>query len=725
MGFQLSAGVDVREIDLTNIVPSVDTTGAAFVGQFGWGAVLDHTIISDYSRLETIRGKPNDSNYVDWFSCYNFLSYSSNLNTIRVVDEATAFNSVAEGTPLLIKNSDHFELISDTPTGNVFSAKYPGVRGNSIEVHEADSTTFDNWLYKDEFDASPGTSDWAVARGAPGALDEIHIVVVDHDGGITGTPGAILERFGFLSKAKENKTLDGEPNYYRVVVNTQSQYIWAMDAPLAANYIVDGQLTTPVIGNAGSLYTVSPTVTVTGDGTNGAVTAQLSTTGALSSIVITSGGSGYTVGDVVTITGDGTSATAEVGAVTGGVIDSITVLTGGTGYSTITVDLSAVGGGDATATSVIGYSVSGLTITNAGSGYTTATLSFSSGSATATIATIAAGLQAWDVKTTPNVVYAQLNAPIATKLTGGANGANVTANELIVGWNLFRNAEVVDVSLIFVGDAGGQASSGAVIRHIIDNIAEHRKDVVVFFSPDKVDVFNQTEEIATENAVAFSNVKINRPSSYAFMDSTWKRQFDVYNDTYRWIPLNADIAGLAARTDATNDPWWSPAGYLRGVIKNVQKIAYSPGKTSRDALYKNGVNPVVTFSGEGTILYGDRTQQLRSAAFSKINIRRLFIVLEKSIAISAKYSLFEFNDDFTRSRFRNTIEPFLQLIKSRRGLSDFKVVCDATNNTPEIIDRSEFVASIFIKPLYSINFIQLNFVAVRTGVEFSEVIGGI
>jgi phage tail sheath protein FI len=212
-------------------------------------------------------------------------------------------------------------------------------------------------------------------------------------------------------------------------------------------------------------------------------------------------------------------------------------------------------------------------------------------------------------------------------------------------------------------------------------------------------------------------------SSYAVMDSGWKYQYDKYNDVFRWIPLNGDMAGLCARTDLTNDPWWSPGGLNRGRIKNVIKLAFSPNKTERDVLYINGVNPVVTFPGDGTVLFGDKTMQAKPSAFDRINVRRLFIVLEKAIAKAAKYQLFEFNDEFTRAMFRNMVEPFLRDVQGRRGITDFKVVCDATNNTGEVIDRNEFIADIYIKPARSINFITLNFIATKTGVSFSEVGG--
>lgn len=726
MGFQLSPGVNVTEVDLTNIVPAVDTSGGGFVGQFHWGPVMDYTIIEDAGRLEFLFGKPSDINFTDWFSAANFTAYSSNLNVIRVVDESDALNATADGLGTLIKNTQHYELVGPTVASAVFAAKYPGELGDAIEIHMADSNTFDTWAYKDEFEGAPGTSDWCTKKGAPNANDEVHVVVTDKTGAFTGVPGAIMERFGFLSKAKDNKTLDGQPNFYGSIINKQSSFVWYLGVPAADKYTPEGAVAAITVDSGGSEYTTTPTVSITGDGSGAAATAVLSNTGEVIEVTVTDGGSGYTVGDTIVITGDGTGATAEVATETGGVIDTILVTNGGSGYTTATVDATGSGGGDATATATVGFSVASITVDTAGSGYTTATVSITGdGSGAAATASVSETGDEWGIKITPGIEFKTLADNTTFSLSGGNDGSLVTSNELIAGWNMFANAEVVDVSLLFAGDGGGQSSSGDVIRNIIDNICEERKDVIVFFSPDKADVFNQTPEQATENAIAFRNTKINRPSSYAIMDSGWKYQYDAYNDTYRWIPLNADIAGLAARTDDIADPWYSPAGYTRGQIKNVVSLALNPSKTNRDALYKNGINPVVSFAGEGVLLYGDRTQQLRSAAFSKINIRRLFIVLEKSIAIAAKYQLFEFNDAFTRSQFRNMVEPFLTEVQSRRGITDFRVICDESNNTPEVVDRSEFVADIYIKPAYSINFIQLNFVAVRSGVEFDEVIGAV
>jgi phage tail sheath protein FI len=299
-------------------------------------------------------------------------------------------------------------------------------------------------------------------------------------------------------------------------------------------------------------------------------------------------------------------------------------------------------------------------------------------------------------------------------MTGGVTTATTDA-DLTIAYDKFKNAEEVDISLIMAG-----ASSQTVAKHIVDNIAEIRRDCVAFISPPMANVVNQAGSETTK-ITAYRDTF--NSSSYTVMDSNWKYQFDKYNNVYRWVPLNGDIAGLCVRTDFDRDPWYSPAGFNRGQIKNVIRLAWNPNKTQRDELYKKGVNPVVSFPGEGTILYGDKTLLARPSAFDRINVRRLFIVLEKAIARAAKYSLFEFNDEFTRAQFISLVEPYLRDVQGRRGIFQYRVVCDQTNNTPEVIDRNEFIGDIYIKPARSINFIQLNFVAVRTGVAFDEIVG--
>ena len=303
-----------------------------------------------------------------------------------------------------------------------------------------------------------------------------------------------------------------------------------------------------------------------------------------------------------------------------------------------------------------------------------------------------------------------------------SNGANASTPDISTGYGLFANSDEVDVSLIFTGDLNGETNA-AQAKNII-TIAENRKDAVAFLSaPYSLVSSALPGSTITTNLVNFIQNTISKSSSYYVLDSGWKYQYDKYNDTYRWVPLNGDIAGLCARTDQSRDPWWSPAGFNRGSINNCIKLSWNPTQAQRDQIYKVGINPVVSFPGEGTILYGDKTGLAKPSAFDRINVRRLFIVLEKSIATAAKYSLFEFNDEFTRSQFRAMVESFLREVKSRRGIYDFTVVCDNTNNTPDVIDNNQFVGDIYLKPARSINYIQLNFVAVRTGVDFNEIIG--
>jgi phage tail sheath protein FI len=302
----------------------------------------------------------------------------------------------------------------------------------------------------------------------------------------------------------------------------------------------------------------------------------------------------------------------------------------------------------------------------------------------------------------------------------GADEATLSIGSISLAYDKFKSPEDVDVSFLITGKARGGSHGEQLPNYIIDNVADVRKDCIVFVSPDRADVVNNIGSEATD-IVEFRNALT--ASSYGFLDSGYKYQYDKYNDVYRYIPLNGDIAGLAVRSDNERDPWYSPAGFTRGVIKNVVKLAYNPKQADRDILYKADINPVVAFPGQGIILFGDKTLLGRPSAFDRINVRRLFIVLEKAIAIAARSYLFEFNDEFTRAQFKGLVDPFLADIQGRRGITDYRVVCDSTNNTAEVIDRNEFVGDIYIKPAKSINYIQLNCVAVRSGVEFNEIVG--
>lgn len=308
--------------------------------------------------------------------------------------------------------------------------------------------------------------------------------------------------------------------------------------------------------------------------------------------------------------------------------------------------------------------------------------------------------------------------PVTASMTNGKDGDKPSSAQKITGYDKFKSAEDVDVSLLL-----GSAADSTLAIHLITNIADSRKDCIATISPERADVVNNNGYDGKErdDVISFRDELPN--SSYAVMDSGWKYQYDKYNDVYRYVPLNGDTAGLMVQTDSTRDPWYSPAGFNRGNVKNNIRLAWNPSKQDREQLYKKGVNPVVTFPGQGTVLFGDKTLLNKPGAFDRINVRRLFIVLEKAISTASKFTLFEFNDDFTRAQFRNLVEPFLRDVQGRRGITDFRVVCDGSNNTSGVVERNEFVGDIYVKPSRSINYIQLNFVAVRSGVEFSEIVG--
>ena len=735
---QQSPGVGIREVDLTPYVPVQGISGGAFVGHFMWGPAYHVMTVNDENQLLKMFGKPKDENYLDWYAASDFLSYTNNLKLVRVVDTTNAKNATADSLGTLIKNEDHFNYVFGTLESAEFAAKYPGLIGNSLKVSICDSHGFDNWEYKTLFTNPPGTSDYAEQLGATN--DEIHLVVVDEDGLVSNTaPGAVLEKFSFLSKALDAKNLDGSAIFYGDVINTQSNYVWYLGVPSSGSYAIEHKVDSVTVTNKGSGYSEATlTFSAPADTEHGirATGRAIISPGVVSSVSINTAGSGYTSAPTVSFSaptgpnGITASATAVING--SGEVTGINIINPGRGYlsvPTITISDPQETGTTATATATTsGAKIESVVITNPGSGYThneniTLTVDGDGTGAAFTIVKGHVNNDPWATECigsngTPKN-FSSLVTVYSKSLLGGADGSLPTKDELFLGWDLFKNSEETDVSLLFVGAAGGPENSVDVIQYVIDNVAEVRKDCVVFCSPDKDDVVNMLEPIATENVLQ-KRALINRSTNYGVMDSGWKLRFDKWNNKNRWTPLNPDIAGLCASTDTTNDPWWSPAGYTRGRIKNARKLAFNPSRTYRDELYKQNINPIVSFIGEGPILYGDRTMQLKPSAFSYINVRRLFIVLEKSIARAAKYQLFEFNDEFTRAQFISMVEPFLRDVKGRRGIYAYKVVCDESNNTGEIIDRAEFVADIYIKPARSINFITLNFIATKTGVDFNE-----
>lgn len=330
---------------------------------------------------------------------------------------------------------------------------------------------------------------------------------------------------------------------------------------------------------------------------------------------------------------------------------------------------------------------------------------------------VIANRSAWVVASSTLVPV--LTAPVYDVLLDGFDGegeASVSFGAIGAGYDLYKDSNEVDISAIIQGKALGTN----LANYLVANIAERRKDCIAYISPAYTDVVtpaNPNEKL--NNTIAFRNQLQN--SSYWFMDTGYKYRYDKYNDTYRWVPLNGDIAGLSARVE----PFESPAGYKRGLVKNVVKLAFNPNKEQRDQLYGRDINPVISQVGQGVLLFGDKTGlgTASGSAFTRINVRRLFITVEKAIATVAASFLFDFNDEFTQTQFKNLVDPFLRDIQGKRGIIDFRVVSDSTVNTPDIIDQNIFRGNIFIKPARSINFIELTFVATRTGVEFDEIVG--
>ena len=496
-------------------------------------------------------------------------------------------------------------------------------------------------------------------------------------------------------------------------------------------------------GYSASANNVSSTVSPSG-GTG--ATFNIVVGFAVSSISVTHSGNEYGSASIsfTSSTGSGAVASPVLGTDdNAGEIVGANIINGGSGYETPPTITISPGGSGAEIDAILGDigsfnegKIIGYTVTNGGTNYGNPSVLVSSKGHSATaICHLAPESQTsnWgkaNVDTNGNPrTFQSLNnihdGSYSKYFFYGTDGDLPDSSTYILGWEHFKHAQENSTSLFFTGPAGGVGTSKVLIQYIIDNIMGVRKDCVLFISPDLPLVLNQNQLSASKAIRNFVVNGINRPTSYAVCDSGWKLQYDIYNDKYRWIPLNADIAGLCAQTETNFESWYSPAGLNRGQIKNIVSLAFNPNQQSRDLLYQANINPVVSIAGQGTYLYGDKTLLTKNSAFSYINVRRLFITLEKSIAKSSKYQLFEFNDNFTRSTFVGMVEPYLNMVKARRGIYDFQIVCDETNNTPEVIDNAQFVASIFIKPSRSINYIILNFVAVRTGVAFSEVLGAV
>jgi len=563
-----SPAITVKEVDLSGFVPNVQSTTGAFVGNFRWGPAKKATLVDTEATLAERFGSPTATGAVDFLSAAQFLRYSSAMYVVRELTSAAKNATSSTSVVTNVNNKDHWDAVNsafgadsgDTNVG-AWIAKWAGALGNSLKVDICTAAGFAGWAYKEEFDAAPGTSAFAAARG--GSADECHIAVIDEDGSFSGTVGAVLEVFAFVSMASDAKSADGTNNYAKDVVNSGSEYVWLA----------------------------------------------------------------HWDGDLSTMTHAGSAAAGKA--------------------------------------------------------------------------------------------FGNPSAAISKSLTGGVDSASLTTAQVATGFDLFEDADTIQVDFLIAPGMANAADQRTVVNDLAGIAQTTRKDCVVVTSPDRAAVINNSTPVtaATTTASGFNR------SSYLIVDNNYLKVYDKFNDQYVFIPAASTTAGVMAATDANAAPWFSPAGQRRGQYFGVTALSYSPTKSERDTLYKAGINPVANIPGRGILLFGYKTFMARPSAFDRINVRRLFLVMERAIAIAARNVMFEFNDEFTRAEFTNIVEPFLREIQGRRGITDFKVVCDSTNNGPSVVDRNEFIANIFIKPARSINYVTLNFVAVRTGVDFEEVAG--
>jgi len=661
MAFQVSPGVLVTEKDLTNVIPAVSTTSGAIVITAAKGPVSEITSISSEQELVEVFGKPNSSNFEEWFTASNFLGYGNNLKIVR--PETGMVNAAVSGTAVIIRNTSHYLTSFSDGSGSVgaYAAREPGILGNSLRVSKcSNSTAFGP--------QSTGAAGTGAVNDASAAVGDTAITV---DDGTLFQVGDLLE-FGDTSVF----TAVPSGHYYKITA-ISTHLLTVARFNIATGATESGGLRHAVVDNAlikrhwEYYFNFTNAPTTTDDVSNAG--------GSLDELhIVVSDEDGAITGTAGTIleTFEGVSQAS----------DAKTSQGNSNYYADVLYQKSQY----------VYWMDHETTLGDAGE------------------------LKA---SNTFDQVGSSAFAVFNYSLANGTDDYAATQGEITLAYDLFSDAESVDISLLMCGPSqtGADATGDTKATAVMD-IATTRKDCVAFISPARADVVDITSGIIqTANVKSFAEGLPS--SSYAVIDSGYKYMYDKYNDVYRFVPLNGDTAGLCARTDNIADAWFSPGGFNRGQIRGAVKLAFNPNQLQRDELYRSRVNPVVAFPGQGTVLFGDKTAQLKPSAFDRINVRRLFIVLEKAISTASKFQLFEFNDEFTRAQFRNLVEPFLRDVQGRRGVTDFSVVCDDTNNTGDVIDRNEFRADIFIKPARSINFIQLNFVATRSGVAFSEVAG--
>jgi len=670
MGFQVSPGVEVKEVDLTNIVPAVSTTIGAVCGPFEKGPVSEITSISSEKQLVEVFGKPNANNFEYFFTAANFLQYSNSLRVVRT--ESALKNASSGGSGILIRNTLHYQesFADGQGTHGTWSARTAGIHANGIKIDICDKNNFSEMSNKRVNDGSASAAETSITMDAFDAADF-----------------AVGEVIEFYSDAGGTVYATGhEAQKYEITaVDTSAETITfrQLDDPAGSGLIADLADDSYVkrYWRFSDLFDTAP-------GTSEFATARGVLDDEIHIVVYDS--SGRQTGFDNDVAGERLNSVLETFAFVSKHPEATTPQGNSNYYPDVIYrDSKFIYWGDHPTAAIDASGDWGQPLSS--------DLSVQGSSAFNKLST---GVENVDRST----------------LANGTDDYAVTDGEQLTSYARFDDGEAVDVNLIMAAKATSTLATNLI------TIVEKRKDALVFISPERSDVVGVADSnTQTTNVKNFFDLLPS--TSFAVFDSGYKYQYDRFNDVYRYVPLNGDIAGVTAFTESVADAFFSPAGFTRGQIRGAVKLAYEPNKDQRDTLYKARINPVNSFPGQGTVLFGDKTALAKPSAFDRINVRRLFIILEKAIATAAKFQLFEFNDEFTRAQFKNLVEPFLREIQGRRGITDFKVVADESNNTGEVIDRNEFVADIFVKPTRSINFITLNFVAVRTGVAFTE-IGG-
>jgi len=668
MGFLVSPGVQVNEVDLTNVVPAVATSIGAIAGAFQKGPVSSVVNISSEEELVEIFGKPvtTGNQFETFFSAANFLRYT---NSLKVVRAESAIVNAGANSGVLIRDDDHYLASFSTGQGSngEWTARTAGTWANGIKVEICATGT--------GYEQDLSTNN--LVNTSTSAVGDTSIIVDDADA--SGYAFNVGDLISFYSDTSNTVAVDDFNEYQVTAINTSTNAltIRLKDDPNGAGL----QTAIPDDSKIKRRWKYADLFS----GPPG--TSQYNTD------------NGKGAGDELhVVVADGT------GDITGFDTD-----TAGNRTKAV-IETFGFMSKNSSAKSPQGDSIYYPDVIFRKSEFIYWTDHISAGSN-------------WGTDTTST--YTAVDTITIDELTGGTDDFSTTAGEIELAYDKFKNADTEDINLVIGGSSSIVADTAAAQdTHVtmLVNLVEGRKDCVAFASP-----YRSATVGVTTSAKQAKNVEVAADlipsSSYLVLDSGYMQMYDKYNDVFRFVPLNGSVAGLCANTDQVTDAWFSPAGFNRGNVRGAIKLSFNPDQADRDVLYQSRVNPVVNFPGQGVVLFGDKTALAKPSAFDRINVRRLFLVLEKAIATAAKFQLFEFNDEFTRAQFRALIEPFLRDVQGRRGITDFSVVCDTTNNTGEVIDRNEFVADIFVKPARSINFITLNFIATRTGISFSEVGG--